>query len=468
MRTFLIFYLAIGLAFAMSQNKQVLYGLEEVPQALMLNPGAKVFQKMHIGIPFLSQIHVNGGSSGVTAYDIFGTTGEDINAKIERKIFEMKDTDFFTATQQWEWLYAGWRSRSGLYFSGGLYQEFDFISYFPRDLAILAWEGNADYLDYPFDLSQISTTGELLTVYHFGVNKAWNNKLTLGVRGKVYSSMMHYRSTDNKGTFVTRLADASGENIYEHTVNEADVSVQTSGIIGLDSDFSVGEMMKRAFLDGNLGVGMDIGATYDLNGDWTFSASLLDLGVVFHTKNVESYRASGTYTLDGIEVLFPDLDAGEPAYPYYDDLEDELEREIPIDTIRSGYTQWRPVKLNAAAKYQFGRTLSGEKECDCLNQGGAINREQAVGAQLYGIKRPLGVQWAGTLFYYRRWLPYLSSKFTYTVDSFSFTNFGVGLVGDFGKFNVYIAADNIQSYPNLAKAKSVSLQLGFNLKFNQE
>ena len=46
-----------------AQNKEVLYGMEEVPQSMLLNPGSKIPYKYHFGIPFLSQIHTNGGSS---------------------------------------------------------------------------------------------------------------------------------------------------------------------------------------------------------------------------------------------------------------------------------------------------------------------------------------------------------------------------------------------------------------------
>ena len=82
--------MVFGLTVSFAQNKQVLYGLEEVPQSLLLNPGVKVPQKMHFGIPFLSQFHVNGGASGVSVFDIFGNSSVDINTRIRNKIFEMK------------------------------------------------------------------------------------------------------------------------------------------------------------------------------------------------------------------------------------------------------------------------------------------------------------------------------------------------------------------------------------------
>ncbi len=468
MRALLLLSLALWLQFCVAQNKQVLYGLDEVPQSLMLNPGVKVPQKMHFGIPLFSQIHLNGGASGLSVYDIFGDTGEDINAKIERKIFEMSANDFFTATQQLEIFQIGWRANNGIYFSGGIYQEFDFISYFPRDLAILAWEGNANYLDYEFDLGEVSATGDLLTVYHFGANKQLTNKLTVGVRAKIYSSMLSFQSVNNNGTFVTTLGDAESENIYEHRVQNADMTLNTSGIASLSDGASAGSIIGRAFFGGNIGLGLDVGATYDMNANWTVSASILDIGAIFHTKDVETYHANGDYVLDGIELIFPPLSDGEQTLPYYDNLEDEIEREIPIDTLTNAYTQMRPLKVNAGLEYGFGKAFGGGNECDCRNRGGGVDREQALGVQYYSILRPKGPQMAGTLYYRRNLFQFLTAKATYTIDSYSYSNVGLGVVGDFGKFNVYLAMDNLLKYGNLAKAKSVSLQLGFNIKFHED
>lgn len=470
MKHVLIFIMALCLSVGFAQNKQILYGLEEVPQSLLLNPGGKVLQRMHFGIPFLSQIHVNGGATGVTVFDIFGESNVDINTRIRNKIFEMKNTDFFTVTQQLEVINFGWRAKNDIYFSGGIYQELDFITYFPRDLAILAWEGNRDYIDYEFDLGELSSTGDLLTVYHFGANKQLTKKLTAGIRLKLYSSILSYRSTNNKGTFITTIGDGT-VNVYEHTIRNVDITVNTSGIAsldGMDSSKVTGEILGRAIFGGNIGVGIDVGATYDINNKWTASASILDAGAIFHSKDVETYQATGTYTLNGIELIFPPLGTGEATFPYYDDLEDELEREIPIDTITNGYTQLRPLKVNASLKYNFGKVAGNNSDCDCRNSGGSVSTTQAAGVQFYSIFRPKGPQMAGTLFYYRKLWDFLAAKVTYTVDPYTMSNVGLGVVTDLGKFNFYIAADNLLDYGNLAKSNSLSLQLGFNIKIDDE
>lgn len=472
---YILFFITFTCAIsAFSQNKQLIYGMEEIPQSMLLNPGGKVpqDQKFHFGIPFLSQFHINVGSSGVTAYDIFGKSDVNINTRIRNSIFEMKNTDFFTVTQQLEIINFGWRNRKEIYFSGGMYQELDMITYFPRDLAILAWDGNRDYINYAFDFADLNTSGDLLTVFHFGANKKINKQLTLGIRAKIYSSIFNFKSTNNSGSFITRLGDGTA-NIYEHTLENANVSVQTSGYASLrkesENNGSVNvqsALLGRAFFGGNLGIGLDAGGTYEINKNWTASASILDFGEVFHTKDVENYQATGNYTLNGIELIFPPLSDGEAAIPYYTNLEDEITAQVPVDTLYNSYTVWRPLKMNASVAYHFGK-LFGEEECVCRNNGGKSD-SQSLGIQLYSIFRPKVPQYAATLFYYRRVTDFLSAKATYTVDAFSKDNVGLAIVGDFGRFNMYIAADNLLRYGNLAKANSVSLQFGFNIKISDE
>ncbi len=469
MKHVLFLVMAISLSGTLcSQNKQILYGFEEIPQSLLVNPGGKTQLQKHFGIPLFSQIHINAGASGISTYDIFGATGDDITAKVDAKIFEMQDTDFFSVTQQLEILNFGWRTQSDFYLSGGIYQEFDFIFYYPRDLAILGWEGNREYLDYEFDLGQLSTTGDLLTVYHFGVNKELTKKLTVGLRAKVYSSMLSYRSVNNKGVFVTSLAEDDEENVYEHRLEGIDMSVETSGIADLDEGPIGGKLLGRALFGGNLGVGVDVGATYDITDRLSLSASALDIGAIFHTKNTENYTARGDYTLDGIELLFPPLSTGGGTFPYYDDLEDEILEEVAIDTTTTSYTQMRPVKINGGLQYRFGRILAGTGVCDCRNMGRGSEREQAIGLQFFSMARPKGWQMAGTFYYYRKIFDFLTAKATYTYDAYETSNVGVGLSTAFKKFNFYLALDNLLRYGNLAKAKSVSLQFGFNIKVDTE
>ena len=84
---------------------------------------------------------------------------------------------------------------------------------------------------------------------------------------------------------------------------------------------------------------------------------------------------------------------------------------------------------------------------------------------MFLMKRPKHIQWAFSLFYYRKLLKGLQLKTSYSVDAYSFANIGLGAATSLGPVQFYILADNLLDYQNLAKSQSVYLQFGFNYKF---
>lgn len=448
-----------------SQNKQVLYGFQEIPQSLIINPGSNIDNEWYIGIPLLSHIHANFGSSGVSVYDVFADDGRDFNQKLRTAINGMKNNDFFAVNQQLEIFSGGFSLGESIekneYISFGMYQETDVFIYFPKDYAILALEGNQNNINKVFDLSDLNVSGELISVLHLGYNKKMNEKLTYGLRGKIYSSVLNFSATKNDGTFVTRNGS---ENFYDH-IFDLDLALKTSGAKSLldddnsDASNDVGTLMKRLLFSGNIGVGLDLGFTYRLSEQLTLDASIQDIGFIWHSKDIENYILDGELVFDGINPIFPETGVGQSAEDYWEGVADNFEELFDPTETTTAYTTWRPIKLNAAIRYSFGKKVS--EECDCtVADDGYLN---AVGAQLFAVNRPRQPQLALTAYYYKRLLEQLRFKATYTVDTFSFNNIGLGVSGHFGKMNVYAMVDNLLEFQNLAKAQSVSLQLGFNL-----
>ena len=143
--------LVLMTSYAFSQNKQVLYGFNEIPQSLLLNPGAKVKNDWFIGMPLLSQVHTDVGMSGVSIYDVFADDGRDFNSKLRNAIYNMDSNDHFAINQQLEIFSGGYAFGTSYikdqYLSFGMYQETDVFVYFPGDYAILAYEGNQNNIN---------------------------------------------------------------------------------------------------------------------------------------------------------------------------------------------------------------------------------------------------------------------------------------------------------------------------------
>ncbi len=449
------------------QNKQLLYDFNEIPQSLMVNPGVEIDYKWYAGVP-VSNISFQAGSSGVDVNDLFLNDGLDFTDKFSQQvIYGMSPRDELSGTYQVELLSGGFRGRDeDNFYSFGIYNEGDAIGYWFRDLAILGFEGNANNLNRRFDLSHLKTRGEMMNVFHFGVNKRMDDQLTVGVRAKIYSSIFDFNSTKNDGYFVTTQGQ---NNIFANTL-VSDMEWRISGIPSIreaEKDGTLANTItKRAFFGGNLGIGTDLGFTYKLSDQTVFTASLLDLGFIYHSNDVKRYTLKGSATVEGVEIILPDA-LSDPNQDFWEDLIDDVEALIPFEENDKSYVTFRPTKLNASIRHNWGEQIQSLENCDCgPNVSGStrgVKYANSAGGHLYAINRPRGPQVALTAFYQRRIGNVLALKSTYTVDKFSFTNIGLGLNLQAGPVNFYVLADNLLGYQNLANSRYQSFQFGLNI-----
>ena len=351
-----LFVISFWLCVSMhAQNKQLLYDFTEIPQSLMINPGAQVDFKWYAGVPTVSGLSFQAGSSGISAFDLFANDGLDINDKLRDRVLNgMTARDELSGTYQLELLNVGFRGKDpNMFYSFGIYNEGDAIGYWFEDYAILAIDGNADQLSKRFDLGDLKTRGEMVNVFHFGANKIVNRKLRVGARAKIYSSIFDFNSTRNKGFYVTRPGQ---NNLLSSTFN-ADMQWRTSGINAIkdgNSEETLGNtIFKRGFFGGNLGLGVDLGFTYKINDQTTFTGSLLDLGLIYHSNDVENYTLKGDITTEGVEVILPDA-LTNPNRDFWQDLVDDIEEVIPFENNFDSYVTFRPTKLNASLRYNWG------------------------------------------------------------------------------------------------------------------
>nr|WP_314864929.1 DUF5723 family protein [uncultured Flavobacterium sp.] len=445
-----------------AQNKQLLYNFTDIPQSLMTNPGADVKYKWYAGVPFLSGISMNVGSSGFSAYDLFANDGVDFNTKLRSVLSKTTHNDVLSLNQQLELFSGGFRigtedNRS--YLSFGLYQEFDFLSYVPQDIATLAIDGNKDYLGKRFNLADLSAKADLLSVFHIGIHKKIQDDLIVGARAKIYSSIFNASSVTNTGYIYTNI---STDSYYEQIVY-SNLQLNTSGIAQYKgtNNSNVGADVKNGILlGGNLGLGLDLGLTYYPQSNVQFTASVIDLGYISHAKVVESYSYKGFYNYKGLVPHFSSQNAAQTNYQ-------DFKNAIVLDTLHTKYTTWRPTKFNASAQYSFEEERVVDGSCNCEGNDPSIFYKSTVGAQLFVMTTPKSPLYALTAFYKRNFSKSFQLKATYTADSFSFTNVGLGMSTKVGPVNFYVLADNLLSYADVSKANSLSFQLGLNVIFKE-
>jgi len=457
-------YLIFCIVFQLScfcQNKELLYNFTSIPQSSLVNPGADVSYKYYFGFPVLSGVSANVGSNSFSAYDLFADNGVDFNQKVRDVINRSSSNDKVVTNQQLEIFSGGFRvggRESRSYVSFGLYQEFDFFMYVPKDPALLALNGNRDYIGKSFNLGDISAKAEVLSVFHVGYHKKVSDKFVFGGRAKIYSSGANATSTKNSGYIYTGQT-AGTPNLYNQIIS-SNLELKTSGISKFTKDEYEGNVVRdiahNTFFNGSLGLGLDAGITYYIKENLQLTASIVDLGFIRQTKDIETRTYKGTYQYNGVNPDFMGTDNPENVF-------DEFKEAIPEETLYNKYTTWRPTKFYSSIQYSFGETRPDD-ECNCRGQVEKYYKS-AVGAQLFAMTTPREPLVALTAFYRRNIFRKLDLKATYTFDTFSNKNIGLGLAGTIGSVNLYALVNNILEYKDLSKARSAAFQIGINFVF---
>ncbi len=458
------------------QNMQIAYDFDRLPQTLMLNPGAEIDFDQHYGVPLLSNLYFQFGASntGVTYNNVVQGT-DDLNQILTNlNLQNPSSSDVYVLNQQLEIFNVGFRMRDTRdYLSFGLYQEASGFGSHPKDITDLFFNGNDQNgdgipeTDDPYDLSELNAVGELIGVWHVGINRTVNDRLTLGGRLKLYSGALSIQTQSKSGIYSLSQVPFG----FEHVFQRMNAGINSSGLVNNQGVNVVGdpaEILANALGGGgNYGFGIDFGFTVKSDNDLTFTGSIRDLGFINFSNDVTTYEIKEDFSIEDVPFDPPE---GQEV-DYWDDLWTGYYEagllEDKLDTLASAYTQIRPVKLSGSVKKTKTRRKkinSAYRTVSCDQDFiGDTTLESEYGLQVYSEFRPVTVLWAVTGFYSRQFSKSLNAKFTYTVDRFSFYNIGVGVSARIKQFNLFVAADNLLALPTVRDSNYQSFQLGMNV-----
>ena len=458
----------------MAQNMQILYDFDHLPQTLLLNPGSEVDYDKHFGVPLLSNIYLDLGSSNKEVSYNSVISGSDGVGGVLNKMYELglKKNDVFAFNQQIELFNVGFRLKNPSYYlSFGMYQQIDGFSAYPPDVANLFVKGNdqdGNGIPEPnqlFVVDDLNTAGELVGVFHVGINKKVNDKLTAGVRLKILSGSLGLETKSNQGDYRLTINPLSNEP-YLHNFENMKTVFNSSGVLSaIDLSSDVGEIDELIsglfFINGSMGLALDMGFTYKVSDEITVTGSLLDLGALkFNNKltkiELENKQIASSLYYDPFEGN--ELDYWQGLY---------VAGLLPMETSPGAYTQLRAPKLNGSARYNMKRKVKSDKSV-FRNVRGDLSSDfltSSFGMQVYTEFRPNYPLWAVTAFYSRELTRFLNAKVTYTVDRFSAKNIGLGASVHIKSFNFYMALDNLLALPDRRNSNYQSFQVGMNFIF---
>ena len=161
------------------------------------------------------------------------------------------------------------------------------------------------------------------------------------------------------------LKMAAGKGLYVPTKQESGKEIKNPGEADL---IEWGDIDYDKFGLTGFGLGIDLGATYDLLPDLQLSAAINDLGFMSWSNAVTGRTGSGTWTFDGFNNIA--VDDSQPGYnenkldEQFDRLWDDMQDVINIhreDNGSGSYTKALRATLHLGAEYKmpFYRNLTG-------------------------------------------------------------------------------------------------------------
>jgi hypothetical protein len=469
LRYLLVLLLLIILQDAASQNSQVLYYMN-LPQNHLLNPALRPSNKFYLGVPALTGININVNNNFVNFSDVImpNQTGDSIisflhpDYNVDNFISKLKTINYIAPEVNIQLLGLGFNAGKDLFVTLDVTERIVGNFALPKDLFVLALKGNNDYLGKTINLSGLDARLRYFHEFGMGFSKNFGKKLRIGVRGKLLFGVANI-SLNNRSLGLTVGDDFS----YDFN---ADLSASISGPVKvymgtenkIDSLVLDEEMIKKPayyLSPENMGLGLDLGAVYQLTGRIQLSASITDLGYINWKRDITNLQANSTFKFSGLNIT--DIVSGTRTFKEIgQEMVDSLKNSFTISKDSSGFSTFLPVGVSVGGKYNLSKSLSL----------GILSHSVITGKQLRQALTMSANLNIGNAF---------STSFSYTAENRSFDNLGAGLAFRAGFFQFYIVADKIpvswnkiitnnKTIPLPYNWNTINLKLGMNLVFGNK
>lgn len=358
---FLLIWLCCSLN-SFSQEK-ALYPLHEVPQSSFLNPAVYHECRFFIGLPVLSSLSTAVNSTGWGYHDFIRQEGGDQSDNLAfdfnhlmqtlRKVNYLDfsfQTDILSIAFPLKKYYCTFNIRNHSYLS---------FSY-PGSLAEVAL-GNWDVeLDEPrlVDLSGIAIRGYNYTSFGFSVSRKISEGFFAGVRLKYLKGAAEISSPRNEILLTTTpnpLLDFNldyGIRLSMPLLIEAD---EEGNYTGVSAEGAGENLLKNYFLNKNRGLSFDVGIVRKLDKDITFSASMVDLGLMRWKSNTTRLDANGNASYQGEEL---DTYISGNQVDIFSVFQESFESTLNVSTRGNAYLSFLTPKIFVAGLKQISDYFS--------------------------------------------------------------------------------------------------------------
>ena len=415
-----------------AQNSNVMYYMN-LPQSHLLNPALRPSNSFYLGLPAITGIDLNLNNNFIGFSDVFmkGQSSDSVitflhpDSNIDDFIKKIKNINYLAPDVNIQLFGLGFSAGKDLYIFLDVIDRIEAKVSFPGDLIKLGLLGNEQFLGDKIDLTGLGVGAKYFREYGLGFSKKFTNKLRIGAKVKLLNGIAAV-SINNKALSVTVGND------YSHTIN-ADVSVNISGPVNvtLNPDNSIKDITTNDIKDvpgfllnsSNMGLGLDIGAVYEITNQLKVSGSLIDFGYIRWKSNVTSLNAKSEFKFSGFNV--EDVVNGTKTFDELaQEMVDSLKNSFKINKDNSAFTTFLPTGINLGASYNLTKNIS----VGLLSHSLITKRQLRESITLSANAN------IGNLF---------STSFSYTAANHSYDNLGIGLAFRLGIFQFYTIADKI-------------------------
>jgi len=462
--------LAVVVFNARAQNSQVLYFMN-LPQNHLINPALRPSNSIYIGLPVISGINLNINNNYVNFSDVI-LKGQPKDSLIsflhpdyntDKFLARIKDRNFLEPETMIQLLGVGFSIGNDSYVFLDINERIEGNMVLPGDLFRLALKGNQEFVGKTIDFS--SLRGDIKYYREFGVgfSRNFTDRLRIGVKGKLLFGIAG-ASINNRSLGITVNED------YSHTL-DANLVINMSGPVNvyMDSKNNIDSVTfddrrfktsagRSDFFSGakNIGLGLDIGAAYDLTDRIVLSASVTDLGFIRWKKDVTNLKADNHFEFSGLNML--DVINGTKTIDEVgSDMLDSLKNAFVVSSSKAPFTTFLPFGFSFAGSYSVTKYFSV----------GLLSYSRIIGKQIREALTLSANLNLGNAF---------STSISYTAENRRYDNLGAGVAFRAGVLQFYLLSDRIPVVWNRIKDEksnviipanwnTFNLRLGMNIVF---
>jgi hypothetical protein len=437
-----------------AQISQTIYFMDKLPQSAIVNPAYQHSHNFHLGLPGISSVGANARINFASYNDlVFRHPRNNTlisflhpDANLSDFTSKLRESNYISPDLHINLISFGFRARRS-FIRFNISERVSGRATLPGDFIKLGLQGNEQFVGMEGDFSGTRIDLNYYREYALGYAYRYNEKLNVGVRGKMLFGKANISFSD---TDISLYTDPGSNNMKLHSNFTVNTSIPMTVVreggeikdILFHFDDDDYDPMDFVFNTRNSGFAIDLGVTYQIIEPVTFYASITDLGFINWKKDVYNFSMNGDFEIEGLN-LTSSRNRNKDDDPA-DNLLDSLQGLFKISETQNSYTRGLPTMIYIGGKYEispgfnFGLLSRSVLYHGRLEQAVSLSANSSMGRRL-------------------------SASVSYSMMNNKYDNFGMGLSWRGAGLQLYLLTDNLNAVIIPHRSNSINIWAGLNI-----